>query len=128
MGPRLVSRGKDEDGPRGPKKPNWLQWGRDLLVAESNRKVRSDAKIVLASMGPRLVSRGKSSRQAFLGPTPETLQWGRDLLVAESSLPDHLQLFSIRASMGPRLVSRGKGCTCGGAIVSRSCFNGAATC
>ncbi len=58
MGPRLVSRGKT---PRvtGPPPPDpWLQWGRDLLVAER-------------------VASFQCRRQQV------PLQWGRDLLVAE---------------------------------------------
>ena len=86
MGPRLVSRGKAESIiQRG-----WgemLQWGRDLLVAES----RSWSMFILspppASMGPRLVSRGKNLEVVPEGKEYPELQWGRDLLVAESSNP-----------------------------------------
>ncbi len=61
MGPRLVSRGKaDTSGPTLGGLVS-LQWGRDLLVAESVRV--ADVVVVesAASMGPRLVSRGKAT-------------------------------------------------------------------
>ena len=106
MGPRLVSRGK-----RAYESQSYtverLQWGRDLLVAESaglddqihciascasmgprlvsRGKVDNDFHVFhdyLASMGPRLVSRGKASR-CFAPALALMLQWGRDLLVAE---------------------------------------------
>ena len=60
-----------------------LQWGRDLLVAESaSFSCQHRATLVIASMGPRLVSRGKHPREVFQHALL-TLQWGRDLLVAE---------------------------------------------
>ncbi len=57
MGPRLVSRGK-QPGAASLVLDNRLQWGRDLLVAESVVFV-----LVVVDVG--------------------LLQWGRDLLVAE---------------------------------------------
>ena len=63
MGPRLVSRGKlvitSNFVP-----PSLLQWGRDLLVAESGRARNRLWHHVDASMGPRLVSRGKAAATA----------------------------------------------------------------
>ena len=60
MGPRLVSRGK-ADGIAGICIfGTLLQWGRDLLVAESRKGPLAMAIKDKASMGPRLVSRGKS--------------------------------------------------------------------
>ena len=61
-----------------------LQWGRELLVAESSVGCVSSGGELTASMGPRLVSRGKVA----------------DLRESE--------LERLEASMGPRLVSRGK--------------------
>ena len=102
MGPRLVSRGK-EPGQLKPRSPWRLQWGRDLLVAESGLTAVMFRPLACASMGPRLVSRGK----------PVGLRW---------------RVAWVRASMGPRLVSRGKAIGgCWSHRVSNS-FNGAATC
>ena len=41
-----------------------LQWGRDLLVAESICELAPIANVASASMGPRLVSRGKTATPA----------------------------------------------------------------
>ena len=60
-----------------------LQWGRNILVAES--RVPSIDTLI-----------------RFL------LQWGRNILVAESGLVDHLLLLRIRASMGPQHTRCGK--------------------
>ncbi len=60
MGPRLVSRGKTNRMVKITGNPEALQWGRDLLVAESPRRL-----YLWVSVAVRL-------------------QWGRDLLVAES--------------------------------------------
>src|SRR5579883_1105824 len=93
-----------------------LQWGRDLIVAETPRLPRRVQLQVLASMGPRLNSRGdcrfESCRarhcSASMGPRlnsrgdeliidpdgpaePSGLQWGRDLIVAETQLRLWLQ-------------------------------------
>ena len=38
MGPRLVSRGKFASAFRADQQDGMLQWGRDLLVAESGEK------------------------------------------------------------------------------------------
>ena len=58
MGPRLVSRGKSAAITSGAENYS-LQWGRDLLVAESGLRIGGAI-------------------------SPRRLQWGRDLLVAES--------------------------------------------
>ncbi len=83
MGPRLVSRGKEQMLRGLIKTEGKLQWGRDLLVAERQDREARGVSTVCASMGPRLVSRGKDFG---LGG------WKR----------------IVDASMGPRLVSRGK--------------------
>ncbi len=129
MGPRLDSRGNTNTGTRCVTR-YVLQWGRDLIVAETvpvdNVSSRSNA----ASMGPRLDSRGNrmvvdgvfTADDASMGPRLDSrgnavsavlpsvssrLQWGRDLIVAETT-PSTSKAASIsRASMGPRLDSRG---------------------
>ncbi len=83
MGPRLVSRGK-RNSLIFHLSQIWLQWGRDLLVAESK------------------------PASAILMQTRSALQWGRDLLVAESKDCRIDTMRRVVASMGPRLVSRGK--------------------
>ena len=108
-----------------------LQWGRDLLVAESRAVLRELMGQEHASMGPRLVSRGKlgirranipveklqwgrdllvaeSDRDCREHVCHATLQWGRDLLVAERPRRRIKEPCRLVASMGPRLVSRGK--------------------
>ncbi len=126
MGPRLVSRGKmkkqitfcdlallqwgrdllvAESFGLPPQFRDFteLQWGRDLLVAESSVLPLHGGLVRSASMGPRLVSRGKSG--VLRGPVRRC-----------------------GASMGPRLVSRGKSPLVSNAATFSSSFNGAATC
>ena len=104
-----------------------LQWGRDLLVAESVNVELHIGLAAGASMGPRLVSRGKTLKtEACSGNCG--LQWGRDLLVAERGTRDLPAQALIEASMGPRLVSRGKRGSAGYPEGNYPRFNGAATC
>ena len=61
----------------------WLQWGRDLEVAESDHDPNVAPRALIASMGPRLGSRGKNRKAVSDVLTDFALQWGRDLEVAE---------------------------------------------
>src|SRR5579884_3548865 len=106
MGPRLNSRGDSRGGPslRGNRMLQWgrdlivaetrpyrepsrlfteLQWGRDLIVAETPARGSTEAARAAASMGPRLNSRGNPEHPAADSRHPR-LQWGRDLIVAET--------------------------------------------
>ncbi len=62
-----------------------LQWGRDLIVAETTRAACKPRGRLDASMGPRLDSRGNRARDGEVFGLLTTLQWGRDLIVAETS-------------------------------------------
>ncbi len=130
MGPRLGSRGKVEVksskpskafasmgprlGSRGKSSPclnllclQWLQWGRDLEVAESDTLLNQFGSDVRLQWGRDLEvaeSLMKNGRLVFA----DSLQWGRDLEVAESKAGKRSLLVAIGASMGPRLGSRGK--------------------
>ena len=68
MGPRLVSRGKKDFLTTAQLDRFKLQWGRDLLVAESRTPHPRRARFRSASMGPRLVSRGKYYGDGCTGP------------------------------------------------------------
>ncbi len=106
MGPRLDSRGNTLTPSTNLTVAFWLQWGRDLIVAETSPNASLDVPSSTASMGPRLDSRGnRSLLAASVNAAP--LQWGRDLIVAET-WPRQIEASSwCRASMGPRLDSRG---------------------
>src|SRR5579875_3614627 len=85
MGPRLNSRGDDFESCVETTLEFVLQWGRDLIVAETDQSTEERVATVEASMGPRLNSRGDDGKRGA----------------------GALGLF--RASMGPRLNSRGDG-------------------
>ena len=59
-----------------------LQWGRDLSVAEGAASRCAAGAAARASMGPRPFGRGRLETAARFDPFI-TLQWGRDLSVAE---------------------------------------------
>ncbi len=128
-----------------------LQWGRDLIVAETLFDIGLRDRSYGASMGPRLDSRGniaaiiestlilsrlqwgrdlivaETGKSGTLTTRTDELQWGRDLIVAETSLSSWWGCGDEVASMGPRLDSRGN---CRGQLrPSRADrgFNGAAT-
>src|SRR5579884_1851609 len=152
MGPRLNSRG---DNPRPlrsrkffgmlqwgrdlivaetPVQPVWqqgtyvlLQWGRDLIVAETRGFSGGGTTSGRASMGPRLNS-GGDVRPAVRSTVPLTLQWGRDLIVAETRIySSRISSCPGSASMGPRLNSRGDHQLEALRDRRRLSFNGAAT-
>ena len=60
MGPRLDSRGNAEMGGDGDEK-RLLQWGRDLIVAETAGHCEAAMYERITSMGPRLDSRGNAT-------------------------------------------------------------------
>ncbi len=57
MGPRLDSRGNTDFGVEIVHDV-LLQWGRDLIVAETGDNPRETREKIVTSMGPRLDSRG----------------------------------------------------------------------
>ncbi len=83
-----------------------LQWGRDLIVAETPFVVGRNHVSKFASMGPRLDSRGNKWKKRKTNATT-MLQWGRDLIVAETKRVLRILAEAGEASMGPRLDSRG---------------------
>ena len=82
MGPRLVSRGKALSIALLTSSDFGLQWGRDLLVAESKYDQGEIEALAKLQWGRDLLVAescgGLTSAVIFL-----LLQWGRDLLVAE---------------------------------------------
>ena len=131
MGPQLDSCGKARPRTKTPSLGAWLQWGRNLTVAERLFHCNALPARHAASMGPQLDSCGKigspitgvDCHLASMGPQLDScgktyalnqkpvrfeLQWGRNLTVAESGdgrvgRDDHHV-----ASMGPQLDSCGK--------------------
>ena len=83
MGPRLDSRGNARTG-LFTLAIFALQWGRDLIVAETDCRLAGSNFAGDTSMGPRLDSRGNGDRFLLTCDAPRT-------------------------SMGPRLDSRGNG-------------------
>ena len=84
----------------------WLQWGRNLIVAEGRRAAGGGPPSPRASMGPQLDSCGRRAVGVpAAGPVP--LQWGRNLIVAEGKLAARFPR-DVLASMGPQLDSCGR--------------------
>ncbi len=83
MGPRLDSRGNELRRIRRNAGPA-LQWGRDLIVAETLIATADANTVLIASMGPRLDSRGNEFENRRIHRGHSVLQWGRDLIVAET--------------------------------------------
>ena len=84
MGPRLVSRGKEVLRQSDEPQEEMLQWGRDLLVAESGSAVGPVTVSGMLQWGRDLLV----AEREIVAPSPvlaTVLQWGRDLLVAESA-------------------------------------------
>ncbi len=91
MGPRLVSRGKTETE-NDTSALSSLQWGRDLLVAEScPRSSCMTWQWMLLQWGRDLLVAERPCPTDAEDGVEILLQWGRDLLVAESS-PSQLLL------------------------------------
>ena len=131
MGPRPFGRGRRRLT-RGRGRRRSLQWGRDLSVAEGERRATPHLERLGASMGPRPFGRGRCHRRrargvapvASMGPRPFgrgrmigrysafgadiTLQWGRDLSVAEGREVVWPVRNDVIASMGPRPFGRGR--------------------
>ncbi len=81
MGPQHESCGKQ--GKRSGEGDNkWLQWGRNMRVAESGHGYRSVDRPARASMGPQHESCGKAG-DAIVVAKKGMLQWGRNMRVAE---------------------------------------------
>ena len=111
MGPQLDSCGKRGQGAAYAADMTDLQWGRNLIVAESKPFLicyqhvclpsmgpqldscgkagggRKNRAAALPSMGPQLDSCGKAPPFMLAGAIPSSLQWGRNLIVAESEHP-----------------------------------------
>ncbi len=87
-----------------------LQWGRDLIVAETCRVLVRPGEESYASMGPRLDSRGNSVRNAGMNSRKTASMGPR--LDSRGNCPRRWRSCRWpRASMGPRLDSRGNSVT-----------------
>ncbi len=71
MGPRLNSRGDDVYSYDTKEIKAVLQWGRDLIVAETTTGGTCDGDRIAASMGPRLNSRGDSRVRRRIDAAPD---------------------------------------------------------
>ncbi len=132
MGPRRYRRGWTITVD-GTWEREWLQWGRDVIVADGEvRPSKYDAKtaklqwgrdVIVADGWASATRRGTPSANSFngaatlssrmvhrvdlAGETSRVLQWGRDVIVADGR--NGVQLIAARpgASMGPRRYRRG---------------------
>ena len=84
MGPQLVRCGKPVRVSSLFASP-FLQWGRNLFVAERHGQRDCKCRHDLPSMGPQLVRCGKREAAAIGTQVHVLLQWGRNLFVAESN-------------------------------------------
>ena len=105
MGPRPFGRGRAPATGTMPS-TSWLQWGRDLSVAEGSSGIGKAGG--RHSFNGAATFRSRKVPNYILADVLDgLLQWGRDLSVAEGAphLPYHL---TQAASMGPRPFGRGR--------------------
>ncbi len=84
MGPRPFSRGDLVVQLKDGAFVGWLQWGRDLSVAETRHSGTAAASTYTLQWG-RDLSVAETSSKSSSGSGSSSLQWGRDLSVAETS-------------------------------------------
>ena len=126
MGPQLDSCGRGVELARALKAARWLQWGRNLIVAEGDVGGLQALVERTLQWGRNLIV-AEGSLDSWPAPTNRSLQWGRNLIVAEGRGPAPDILFVTCASMGPQLDSCGRRNIQRHQSGSRWCFNGAAT-
>ena len=86
--------------------PWTLQWGRDQLIAETRSSAPSARARTRLQWGrDQLIAETSLSWRPLPGQEP--LQWGRDQLIAETYLILSAMLALVAASMGPRSIDRG---------------------
>ena len=78
MGPRSIDRGNCRSLNDVYFSLCVLQWGRDLLIAETFATMKSHLSGMSASMGPRSIDRGNLTPQFTHTGSALRLQWGRD--------------------------------------------------
>jgi len=91
----------------GRKHCQWLQWGRDQLIAETRHPtiMHGDGGAALQWGRDQLIA--ETSRHWCFWFHRKGLQWGRDQLIAETACLVVGFLLFVRASMGPRSIDRG---------------------
>ena len=102
MGPQLDSCGRHASAERAGGGA-WLQWGRNLIVAEGRLGVLGQGQRRLASMGPQLDSCGRRPCWAT-GRTGGLLQWGRNLIVAEGDIHEAIDAIGAELQWGRNLI------------------------
>ena len=106
MGPQLDSCGRCKHC-HHVWRPNLLQWGRNLTVAEGNDSLLAVRDALRLQWGRNLtVAEGATVPTA--GPACAPLQWGRNLTVAEGTSGCVRPYRGGWASMGPQLDSCGR--------------------
>ena len=107
MGPRPFGRGRVPATPPADD-PAWLQWGRDLSVAEGDTYDTCTPSARPLQWG-RDLSVAEGCGRALTGARPLLLQWGRDLSVAEGALMSVLILNSFQCFNGAATFRSRKG-------------------
>ena len=85
---------------------DWLQWGRDLSIAETVCFTLFRGLQCALQWG-RDLSIAETVRAIYMEPGIERLQWGRDLSIAETPRRYCVHISVVSASMGPRSFDRG---------------------
>ena len=105
---RDLSVAECQSGFAGPSFQPLLQWGRDLSVAECWLRSRQSRNSKHRLQWGRDLSVAEcGSALATIQPASMPLQWGRDLSVAECKNQDAVLRWEGLASMGPRPFGRG---------------------
>src|SRR5438128_2512848 len=104
MGPRPRGRGKLISSSRARRRCSLLQWGRDLVVAETERRRAPPSSATstfngAATSWSRKLPGADGRRRGGL-----RLQWGRDLVVAETAMSLETKVYLFILQWGRDLV------------------------
>ncbi len=108
MGPHSFKCGKSRHSGRQCRNGAWLQWGRTLSSAESNRSFDRSVAYLRRFNGAALFQVRKEILMGVKIILTSQLQWGRTLSSAEREFKQPFQVEKDYASMGPHSFKCGK--------------------
>ena len=107
MGPQLYRCGNRCIAITCQQRVNWLQWGRNFIVAETITAMYNRVHLkVLLQWGRNFIV-AETTTRPVISTTNNTLQWGRNFIVAETCAARAPARTCHLASMGPQLYRCG---------------------
>ena len=106
---------------------NWLQWGRNFIVAETRTENLMPWLCWDASMGPQLYRCGNTASACETSLARLALQWGRNFIVAETHEAARKMLTHVRLQWGRNFIVAETRRAFAFVAVGAVGFNGAAT-